>query len=138
MNHLHLHGFLRGCSSIVCRSWVALGFCCPQAEPMSAPSGIAFVQGTGSATRQGSRLVLTVSEEAAVSLESLEIARAQSWIIHQPSTGSSLTILVRGGCPILIEGEIHANGQVSLISADGIQVGAQAVIDASRLTASST
>ena|ERR1700678_4336014 len=63
------------------------------------PAGLTVVQGTATATRSGSQLTVTASQNAYLNWQSFNISRGQTTIFQQPSASSVVWNQINGTAP---------------------------------------
>ena len=79
-------------------------------------------------------LDLTVSDQAVLETSRLELSAGESIWIHQPARISVVKIVVHSSAPARVEGQIHADGVVILLSDSGWEIGARAMVSAAGIS----
>lgn len=109
-----------------------------QSPPPALPQGGQAAQGSVTiATPSPSQMVVTqTSQRAVVNWSDFSIGSGGLVDIQQPNASAAILNRVTGGNASLINGGLHANGQVYLLNPHGIVVGPNGVIDTAAFLAS--
>ena len=112
----------------------------PQAA-QAQPSGAQAVAGQAALSQQGNRLLVTTqnapgAQHSAINWQSFNVPAGSTTWFEQPSAASTSINRVVAANPSAILGTLGSNGHIVLVNPSGIAVGAGAVVDTARFTAS--
>lgn len=101
----------------------------------ASPQGMTTSRGTASAVASGSRLDITVSQNAFLNWQSFNIAAGETTTFHQPSAASIVWNRINDANPSQIWGNLSANGVVVLMNQSGFFFGPGSVVNAAGFVA---
>ena len=104
-------------------------------ELFANPQGMTVGSGTANAVTTGSRLNVTVSQNAFLNWQSFNIAPGETTAFHQPSPASIVWNKITDANPSQIWGNISANGVVVLMNQSGFFFGPGSVVNAAGFVA---
>ncbi|HYF18235.1 MAG TPA: filamentous hemagglutinin N-terminal domain-containing protein, partial [Ramlibacter sp.] len=118
---------------------LAAGFAALPAR--AQPSGAQVIHGAATFTQQGANLTVTTQNGAgtghsAINWQSFNVPKGSTTHFAQPNAASTSINRVVAPNPSSILGTLSSNGHLVLVNPSGIAVGAGAVVDTARFTAS--
>ena len=120
---------------------LALAAAFSAAPARAQPTGAQVIHGTASFNQQGANLTVTTQNGAATShsainWQSFSVPQGSTTHFAQPTASSMSINRVVAANPSAILGTLSSNGHLVLVNPSGITVGAGAVVDTARFTAS--
>ncbi|MEI6779560.1 MAG: filamentous hemagglutinin N-terminal domain-containing protein [Verrucomicrobiota bacterium] len=100
------------------------------------PEGLVVQGGSASAVANGSRFIITASQNAFLNWQSFNIAPGETTIFQQPSAASVVWNKINGQSPAQIWGNLQANGVVVLMNESGFFFGPNSKVSVAGLVAS--